>query len=1111
MAFNLSGNTITQTEAAAQTIVVGNLYRITAVTSLDWTSVGGPGPLPGPPEIPGAVVGDTFVATATATAGALASLGSANLGDANLSGLSGITGVTVAAGDVKTIYTIAATTNIVINGACALSPYVEQLIIQDATTGAGNTSPIVVNTGTFNIGATATRGVFDASITAIEFTRRAVPWWSGATSSGDLTGSSFVVGPSGTLNWNGGAILGPATYSLQGACNIGGNASVVSIGDDGAPSPYLSRFLSENVNITALNYVGGTISLGDGYEGIRASIDRFNAGTAYLPQYEGPNGATVAVANTLRRIPVTIFGSSSLGNNIDFGVERNCVLNIENHVQGTGSSSFGIAGGGQPENTNAGHNIFYRTFETNVTNIFGTNVEGYVFMRDYNNSERKNQTIAGAVIDDRVDFVYNFPLNGGISNGTTIFPGTSSHLFLPERSIISGIVSAGGSNLSGADNTGPYIKDLRGFTTLNADGTVATSVQGQQLMRAFIWSYAENPAIVDLDLDDGTRVALNYTGVHTPDISSTQTLAQVTAAWNNQLTITAALLTVNGAITFDDLYDFTKYRKVTDGTLREIPSAGAMILSGNLGTIDLGATNLTLTAALTTGVTNTTITTTGDINAGGNDISGIYNFDHITNLAGTTDTTLNPTSTNTIELSNFDETHTNLTISAGTYSTSNEATLTGGTIAAVTISGTGDLLSTDTAYSGTNITATGTKTFTGTTGTPAIFSSNSLVLTNNEWTSGSSISLTTGILNLDGGSYTTALAGTIATTQTWTWSNLTANSIDFDISVLSGTEAITINTNNAVTLAEAQRWVATLTTAQQSRFSVPAPAIQRQIELVIPTNTDGSVNTNVSGTFVLRNTDTNANQTFAVTSGALVGTLPTISSADTNDYIIYYKLNSTTGGTGTVYRTRIVQVPDGTGNVLVEPLVVNEFFTSGSEGNIGFTFGFAPSTGNGIEGRFITTSTPPTRAISQGAAVLAANDIDYFNWIVANELTIDPIDYQPAAVLFNNEVPGITATTNRVVVASATNSSQTSVNNWNGFETYSTGTDLIFTPGSGIAQVLNIPIGEADISTVTAAVSGSIAAGVDNSRTAERVEYIAEGRVSRIPRGETEAQYQDRT
>ena len=850
--------------------------------------------------------------------------------DANLSGLdpSNLNGgtlanrqsaVSVADGEVKDIYTVAAGTTLVINGTLTLSPYVEQLIMNDATNGTGNANPgvIVVDTGTFNIGATANNGVFDAAITAIEFTSTAAPWWSGATAQGTLTGSSFIVSDDGTLNWNGGAIIGPATYSLQGVCNIGGNAAIVSLGDViNAPGtfPYLSRFLSSDIDIQALNYVGGSISLGNGYEGIRASIDRFNGFTAYWPQYES--------SNTTRRTPVTIFGSSSLGNTVDFAVERNCVLNVENHVQGTGSRCAGFFGNGlstSVSNLNAGHIIFYRTFETDVTDIFGNDVEGYVYMRDFNNNNRKNQEIAGAVIDDRADFVYDFPLDGSISNGTTVFPGTSSHLFLPERSIISGIVSAGGTNLSGATDVGPYVKDLRGFTTLNADGTVATSTIGNQNMRAYIWSYAENPAIVDLNLDDGTRVALNYTGVHTPDISTTQTLAAVIAAWSSQLTITAALLTVNSDISFDDLYDFTKYRKVTDTTLREVPSAGAMVLSASSGAIDLGATNLTLGGDLTVGTTNTSITTTGNLNAGGNTISGTFTVDDVTGLSNTNNVTLTTTSTTAIQLSAADATHTNLITSTGSYTTANEATLTGGTIGAVTIAGAGDIVATDTAFTNTNITSRGAKVFTDTTGNPDIDNSSTLTLVGNEWTTGSSIAITTGVLNINGGSYTTALTGNITAATTWNWNNMAANSINFDVSGLGGTGVITINPD-ATTLAEAQRWYNNLTTLQQNRFFVQEPVVNVSLTIEGITSNLASVRA-LGGYFVWKQGTSGSLNTVVIGASTTAAQL-TLTRVDTvtDTFHAWYIPASPSASASSLHDYNyIAWTPSASGNAVLAP------------------------------------------------------------------------------------------------------------------------------------------------------------------------------------------------
>ena len=458
-----------------------------------------------------------------------------------------------------------------ITGTLTLDPYRETLLVRDNNTnGSGGQSTFHVSSGTLNIGTVAANGVFPEGIPAIIFGDSPNPWWSGAASSGNITGSTFVLHAAGTLNWNGGAIMGRVTYSFQGTANINNNAALITL-DDGQPDgqQYMQRYLSDDLTIGRLNAVGGSISLGNGIEGQRLSISRLNSGIGFWPQY-----------NLAQRTPVTVFDANTAGNLADYTVYDGTVLNIENPLQG---SAVQIRGGENLSSSaahanNNGHDIVYRTITSDITNLAGDNVVGYFRLEDYNNGNRKNLNIGGdGIIDDTGNFIYDFPVNGTLGTNNVTQVATSSHQFLPDNAIVSAIVSVTGSNPAGTNNTGPYIKDFRGFSTLNPNGTVATSVEGNQNIRGYLWSYAETPSVIDIDLDDDTIGAIGVQRIITPDAAITQNLVDITANWTDGDVVfdTTGNITTGTTMTTDELYDFVKYRKIEDMTLRSVPSLDA--------------------------------------------------------------------------------------------------------------------------------------------------------------------------------------------------------------------------------------------------------------------------------------------------------------------------------------------------------------------------------------------------------------------------------------------------------------------------------------------------------------------------------------------------------
>ena len=271
-----------------------------------------------------------------------------------------------------------------------------------------------------------------------------------------------------------------------------------------------------------------------------------------------------------------------------------------------------------------------------------------------------------------------------------------------------------------------------------------------------------------------------------------------------------------------------------------------------------------------------------------------------------------------------------------------------------------------------------------------------------------------------------------------------------------------------------------------------AVVVQRTTSVVIPAGS--------SGTIVQRDLTTNSNETVTITNGVASAPFSTIASNSTSSFRYYYKLNSTPGGA--TYGIRVQDVPTGTDNITVEPLVINSVFVENAATDPNRSFTFSSSTGNDIIGRFSSTSggAAASRPSSQAAVITAANSSNYFNWIVFHELEQDLIDYGILSATMNiPDANGQATTSNRIVLISNVNTGQTNLNNVSGFVTQDTGGTTEST-GAGVPQVQNIPLGNLDQATAIGALSAVL-------NTNQRLQYIAGGDVSVFPRGETEAEY----
>ena len=290
----------------------------------------------------------------------------------------------------------------------------------------------------------------------------------------------------------------------------------------------------------------------------------------------------------------------------------------------------------------------------------------------------------------------------------------------------------------------------------------------------------------------------------------------------------------------------------------------------------------------------------------------------------------------------------------------------------------------------------------------------------------------------------------------------------------SATGTVTIVSSVAITLATNDaNVVGSAAGTETGAVTKEAATILYNVNVTIPTGSNGFL--------TVRNLGGNTNlQELTITNGVLSAPVNEISNKNPLNIGIFYKLNSTTGSSGTVYRTRLVTVNGNPGaDVSVEPSVVNSVFTNGSQELSTYSIQFAASTGASIRGTFSATSAAvsenTSRAQGQGSIILATNQANYFNWVVLNEWAQDPVDYLTGEVLFNNDVADVpTGTTpfgtaNGVILVSNTNDTQTIVHNFTGQLTNLVGGSTLYT-GSGVRQVLNVPIGSATTATVANAV-----------------------------------------
>ena len=223
---------------------------------------------------------------------------------------------------------------------------------------------------------------------------------------------------------------------------------------------------------------------------------------------------------------------------------------------------------------------------SNIQNNENENVTGSFFIRDVNNSQRKNLNS----IDDTADKTYFQAVTAGSSNE-----------FIMDYLI----VNVAGTNTRGIKNTAPYTQDFRGTVTLALDNTVEDIV-----LTGYLWSYLNNPVQISfsgkgLDTNQQTSVPLKDTNIEESNVSVISALTGITL---NQATDTLTIASGSNVANFQQIYEYGKYAKTLQANI-EYPSLSDYLCTKSGNQLNFGALNIQINKTLSAGSVSDLITT----------------------------------------------------------------------------------------------------------------------------------------------------------------------------------------------------------------------------------------------------------------------------------------------------------------------------------------------------------------------------------------------------------------------------------------------------------------------------------------------------------------------
>ena len=541
--------------------------------------------------------------------------------DADFSGLSGLTGVTVTTQGNKQLYTIATDRTIRIDGVLTGDGEFEELITTREVANGSNSCIVIASTGTWNAGKLKSNPGGTTSSTL--YTKGTIwrqtgnitgnNWFNGGFASGAarLTGAHLSV--AGTLNLNGSTFAGPMmiTFSNDAVVNSVYAANILS-DDTSRPAgqEWLSRYYQGTTNIGQVDQQGGTIQLEaiNSASGNKLTLQRSNAGIGAWSQSGANNlgGVTFDPAN-----PGTNYTTLSfLGSNnvVDFAQYSNQIdtntnmgaTRLQNCPQGTDLDINGGETDAASRQDNWGYTWMTRTIGTNIQSLADqSNQQGAFYIKDYNETGNdRSPSTRVTSIDDSADAIYFGLFNGSLTSLSVTGPYA---MVSPNRNSETEILIAV-NNLSGgalADPANPLrIRATKNTGIWKWDQRTKSLTLGDDRFDVFFWSYENNHWSLDDNLAGGLlNEAHTYSFLTLPDASITNDRATITALnaslGSNFVVANTSITTGTVSVNLDQVYDLVKYKKETSVANIIIPTTTTLVLDSDGSEIDLKALTIT--------------------------------------------------------------------------------------------------------------------------------------------------------------------------------------------------------------------------------------------------------------------------------------------------------------------------------------------------------------------------------------------------------------------------------------------------------------------------------------------------------------------------------------
>ena len=568
--------------------------------------------------------------------------------DANLSGLDGLSGVSVTHDGIISVYTL--TRQLTITGTLTINPELERLVMDYVALGESHV--IGVNSGgVLNLGTDVTKTVRGTTSTrfsegvAIVWDKAAQVWFG----VGNVPGTSPVlrrvgyatslqVYSGGSLNWRGAEIYGPGNIGIQvgSAALIQDAVMTVTDVNVGEIDPTTGNTATGSAGVfrdTVNNRSGDVVAAGrgalSGFQTADLTIRNLTVrqggeivfgiipvGTnsidaSFTNSVEGYQAIDTNFAVFSNRVEDATFENTRLagsGNTIDVALQSEdvtgySVVTVRNEAGGTDLNSLIVEASGSAAR-NVGVTRVVRNINFNATELATGAVAsdgGRWFVRDVDNGFRSSISRGGETVDDTNDYIYQDTFTTGASTtaaGHDVLMGVVK-LDFGSFNIGTRTIPANNNrrptnndtndpviNLPGTSTPNPYAYDLRG----KAVAPATAAVRGNDLFDIHVWHplYQYVP-LTDSDLSDGN------TGSRVFNLN-------LAIDSNYQV---ADFATANKIETLDEIYKAEKLRKSEASTVAtptgiELPAIGTMYVTASGSNLDLGTHNFVNNPAATT-------------------------------------------------------------------------------------------------------------------------------------------------------------------------------------------------------------------------------------------------------------------------------------------------------------------------------------------------------------------------------------------------------------------------------------------------------------------------------------------------------------------------------